>query len=350
MSNYSIPISVNYADYLKTSIKNWSSYKKQTRATLDHWDSIGENPLSASMSANVHNCGSWLYFRHYDEIEKSTLHKARFCKKDKLCPACAMRRATKQVDKVMGQLRVHPDLIEGSWYLIVLPVIHTAEEDFMTVFNRLQTGLKGINKAMRNVRSGQGTENYFADNFDGIMYSIEETKTQNGWNIHANLLCRSSKPLTGLIMKPSVKGKKRASYWHPDAVETWRNLTSSINVSISPINAKDPEALYSNLREVFKYSLKFQDLSPDDLLIAYRCLYGRRLLGTMGTLRNLKTDVDLNGDDVENQMFTESFLTFVSLRSGYRIEWHRRGKVYSNGFAIYEADPYDDELMYPLKE
>jgi hypothetical protein len=341
MENYTIPIPASYAEYLQKSIKKWTSHKKKVRSTLDHWDSIGENPLSPQTSSRVHNCGSWLYFRNYEEIDQNTLKKANFCNKDKLCPACASRRANKQVEKVLGQLSSNPSIMDGYWYYIVLPVRHSADESLGVVFERLQKGLKGISKALRNVRNGQGTENYFAQNFDGIMYSIEETRTENGWNVHANLMCRSATPLKGLIKKP--KQHKRVSYWHPDMVETWQQLTGSINVSISPICVTDQQALFENLHEIFKYSLKFQDLSPDDMLIAYRTLYGRRLLGTMGTLRGLKTDVELNGDGVENQLFIETMVTCHGTKIHYRIDYHRRGKVYSNGFAIYEALPYDED-------
>jgi len=342
MKNYSIPITALYAEYLDKSIKKWTSHKRHVRKTLDYWDSIHENPLSPQTSARVHNCGSWLYFRNYEEIDKNTLKKANFCNKDKICPACASRRANKQVEKVLGQLSSNPSLMDGYWYYIVLPVRHTADESLSVVFERLQKGLKGINQAIRDVARGRGTENYFAQ-FDGIMYSIEETKTENGWNVHANLLCRSEKPLKGLIKKPKSKKGKREVFWHPDAVETWQHLTNSINVSISPIDVSDQKELFENLHEVFKYSLKFQDLNPDDMLTAYRSLFGRRLLGSMGTLRGLKTDVKLNGDDVENQIFIETMVTCHGSRIAYTIDYHIRGKVYKNGYSIYEALPYDDE-------
>lgn len=347
MKNYTIPISVSYAEYLQKTIKKWTSHKIKVRSTLDYWDSIHENPLSPQTSARVHNCGSWLYFRNYEEIDQNTLKKANFCNKDKLCPACASRRAHKQVEKVLGQLSSNPSIMDGYWYYIVLPVRHSAEESLGVVFERLQKGLKGIGQSLRNVARGQGTENYFAQNFDGIMYSIEETRTENGWNVHANLLCRSPKPLNGLIKKPKGKGK-RGAYWHPDMVETWQQLTGSINVSISPICVTDQQALFENLHEIFKYSLKFQDLSPDDMLIAYRTLYGRRLLGTMGTLRGLKTDVELNGDGVENQLFIETMATCHGSEIRYTIAYHRRGKVYTGGYAIYEALPYDEEINRQL--
>jgi len=347
MMNYSTAISAFHADFLKKSYKEWTSYKKKARSTLDYWDSIHENPLTPQASARVHNCGSWLHFRNWTNLDESKLIKADFCNKDKICPACAGRRAIKQVKKVFGQLHSNPDLLDGYWYYIVLPVHHTVDEDFMTVFNRLQKGLKGINQAIRNVSRGQDSDNYFAQ-FDGIMYSIEETYTKNGWNIHANLLCRSSSPLLGLKKKSNKETKKkRVSFWHPDAVETWQQLTGSINVSISPVNVKDDESLLSDLSEIFKYSLKFQDLSPDKMLIAYRCLYKRRLLGSMGSLRSLKTDADLNGQDEEDNRKENEMITDTHTRCDTNIvrftDYHRIGKQYKNGYIIFEALPYDED-------
>jgi hypothetical protein len=348
MSNYTTPISAFHAEFLKKSIKEWTSYKKKARSTLDYWDSIGENPLTPQASARVHNCGSWLHFRNWVDLDESKLLKADFCNKDKICPACAGRRAMKQVKKVFGQLQSNHDLLDGHWTYHVLTVHHSIEEDFMTVFNRLKKGIDGINRAMQNVRAGQDTQNYWAKNIDGIMYSIEETYTKNGWNIHVNMLCHSSKPLQGLIKKPKRETKKkRDTFWHPDAVETWKQLTGSINVSISPVNVKDDEQLLSDLSEIFKYSLKFQNLSPDMMLIAYRNLYKRRLLGTMGTLRGLKTEVDLNAQDEEDQLKENQMITDTHQRcdtnrirfSGY----HRLGKQYRGGYCIFEALPYDED-------
>lgn len=335
MQNYNIPITSDYYDFLEKSKNKLQKSKKHTRAVLDYWDSIHENPLTPSMNANVHNCSSWLKFRHYEELNKKTLYKARFCKKDKICPACAARRASKQVQKVMQQLQSNSDLLSGYWYYIVVPVKHHMGEDFITVFNRLQIALKAINQAIRNEARGQNSNNWFSQ-FNGIMYSIEETKTQNGWNIHANLLCRSNVPVSGLIKKP----KKENTFWSVEAVKTLESIADgSKNISISPINVSNEENLLKNLQEVFKYSLKFQDLHPEDLLTAYLCLYKKRLLGTMGTLRGLKIEVDLQGDEVENQIFIETMMLYTSK---YFIRGHQKGKVYKNGYSIYSTDYFEE--------
>ena len=327
-------ISVDYYDFLQKSIKKLTKSKKHVSDVIDSWDDKQQNPLTPMASSRVFNCGSWLKFRHYEDINKKTLYKARFCKKDKICPACSARRASKQVSKVHNQLTSNPELLKANWYYIVLPVHHNSSEDFMTVFDRLQNGLKSINQSIRNVARGQNSNNFFSQ-FDGIMYSIEETKTQNGWNIHANLLVRTKSPLIGLIKKKGYN-----SFWNREAVETWKEIADgSQNISISPINVSNSEVLIKNLQEVFKYSLKFQELSPDDLLIAYNCLFRKRLLGTMGTLRGLSVDVDLQGDEVENEIFIETLYHYTKK---YILSSHRRGKVYKDGYSIYEDDYFEE--------
>ena len=205
----------------------------------------------------------------------------------------------------------------------------------MTVFNRLQKGLKSINQSIRDVSRGRNSNNWFSQ-FDGIMYSIEETKTKNGWNIHANLLVRCSDSIVGLLKKKGFN-----SFWNKEAVETWKEIAEdSKNISISPINVSNSEELIKNLQEIFKYSLKFQELSPDDLLIAYNCLFRKRLLGTMGLLRGLKINVELQGDEVENEVFIETLYHYTKK---YILSGHQRGKVYKNGYTIYEADMYEED-------
>jgi len=336
MSNYNIPISEDYNDFLKKSIFKLKKSKKQVKITLDYWDSIKENPLSPNMNANVYNCGSWLKFRNYIDLDKNSLHKARFCKKDKICPACAARRAAKQVQKVYKELYSNEDLLKGNWYYIVMPVVHNSSEEFGTVFKRVQTALKKINQAIRNEERGKNSNNWFT-NFDGIYYSIEETKTDNGWNVHANLLCRSKKPLQGLIRKHPKKNN--GVFWNLDAVETLKQIAEgSLNISISPIKVSNKEELLKNLQEVFKYSLKFQELSPDDLLIAYRGLYRKRLIGTMGTLRGLSTDIKFNDEEIEDELFIETIYHYIKT---YKLSSQKMGKTYKNGQTIYQAEDYE---------
>ena len=329
--NPKLHINADYAEFMSKATKRIRSSKQRTLKFLDWCDATHQSPFTPSMNANIAQCASWLQFRDYEK-NGHKLTNARFCKKDKVCPACAMRRASKQVQKVYKELYSNPDLMKGYWYYIVLPVHHKASEDFSTVFNRLGGGLKKINQAIRDFKRGRDPHNFFTM-FDGIMYSIEETKTENGWNIHANLLVRSDKPIRDLK-------QKKGGYWSPSMVETWKELTGSVNVSINPINMKNEDSLMKNLMEVFKYSLKFQDLKNEDLLIAYRGTYRKRLLGAMGSLRALKTDVKLEGDDVVNDVFVES--QFVWIRDKFVFRGHQRGRVGTSGHVFYEADSYDE--------
>ena len=324
-------INADYATFMQKALKRYTKSNEQRNSFLDWCDETHQNPFTPAMNSNIANCSSWLKFRDY-ENNGQKLSNARFCKKDKVCPACAMRRASKQVKKVYNELYSNPDLLKGYWYYIVLPVRHDSTEEFGTVYDRLQGGLKSIAKALRNVKSGQNSDNFFTM-FDGMMYSIEQTKTENGWNVHANLLCRSEKPIKDLK-------RKKGSFWSPSMVETWKELTGSLNVSVNPIQITNEDDLMKNLMEVFKYSLKFQDLAHEDLLTAYRGTYRKRLLGTMGTLRKLKTDVSLNGDDVEDDLFIETRFTWI--KDKYDFRGHQKGKVYKNGYTIYEADHYDE--------
>lgn len=332
-------INADYAEFMSKATKRITKAKVRTLSFLDWLDDTHQSPFTPSMNANISKCASWLQFREY-ENHGHKLTDARFCKKDKVCPACAMRRASKQVQKVYNELYSNSDLLTGYWYYIVLPVKHNATEEFGTVYERLTGGLKKINQAIRNVNRGQSSDNFFTM-FDGIMYSIEQTKTENGWNIHANLLCRSDTPINDLKLKPKRGYNKQTDvYWSPSMVKTWKELTGSINVSINPINVKSEDSLMLNLMEIFKYSLKFQDLKNEDLLIAYRGTYRKRLLGSMGSLRQLKTDVSLLGDDVKEDVFIES--SFVWIRNKFVFRGHIKGRVGTKGFVFYEAEPYVD--------
>jgi len=271
-----------------------SSFVQYVKSSNKYTQNITENLLN-----EINGCGSWLEFRNYYEVDKTKLHNANFCKKDKLCPACAMRRASKQVKKVYDYFQSNQSLKSKYWYYIVLPVKHNSTEDFETVFNRARNGLKSLKMSIRDNKRGKGKKSFFSQ-FDGFFYSFEVTKTKNGWNNHINLLCCSDKKITGIY-------KKGNTYIHNDIVRDWSKYTDNQSYihSINEIDVSNDDSLIKNLLEIFKYSLKFQDLSHDDLIEVYEKTYRKRLLGSTGCLYGLKLDVNLDGDDVLGNKFLE---------------------------------------------
>lgn len=308
-SNQSPLLTSNCLDFMSKSIIRFTKSKAKTKDLLFYVEKLNivereKHYLTKNVISSIEGCGSWLEFRNYTKVDKTKLHNANFCKKDKLCPACAMRRASKQVKKVMNYFEENPDFKKKHWYYIVLPVRHNAKESFETVFNRAKNGLNTLRKAINNNKQGKGHKSFFSQ-FEGLFYSFEVTKTENGWNNHINLLCCSDKPIKDIYSYVDRNGKK--IYQHKEILHDWAKYTDnkSFMHSINKIDVGTEEELIKNLLEIFKYSMKFQDLKPKDLLEAYKSTYKKRLLGAFGSLYNIKTDVDLDGDEVLGKEFLE---------------------------------------------
>ena len=299
------PLTNQTFEFLKKTIKRFTRSKKRTDSLLEfafQKDTLylQNHNINNKVLEAVSGCGSWLEFRNYYKQDITKLHNANFCKKDKLCPACAMRRASKQVKKVFDYLQVNQELRAKNWYYIVLPVKHNKDEDFETVFNRARGGLDTIRQAIRDNKRGKGKKSFFSL-FDGLFYSFEVTKTKNGWNNHINILACTDYNIPGIY-------KKGKTFVHDDIMRDWARYTdnNSFVHSINKIDTSTDEVMIKNLLEVFKYSLKFQSLKNEDLLEVYKYTYRKRLLGAFGCLYGIKVeDVELSGDDVLDVKFLE---------------------------------------------
>jgi hypothetical protein len=263
---------------------------------------------------SISDCSSWVEFREYTKLEKTTLHNANFCKRHKVCKACAMRRSAKQVQKYHKIITSSPDLMSKSWYYIVLPVKHNINESFSTVYERVNDAIGKIRKARRNTRGKS-----FFRQFDGIMIALEVTKSSNGWNIHLNLLCCTDNKIQGIK-------KRGGTFIHDELIENWRKVTdnNSFIVSINELNFNDGDELQKNLLEIFKYTLKFSDMSNQDLLEVYKNTFGKRLLRGWGIFNGLKEEIDLSDTELIGQEYIELIVRFV--RGNYQ-EYSRTRKI-----------------------
>jgi hypothetical protein len=274
--------------------------------------SFGEGKRYANLVDSLDACGSFLEFRWYKKSDKTKLHHANFCKRDKLCPACAVRRAYKQQLRFMQSLKAAPQLLDLDWYYIVIPVVHHAHESFETVFERLSRVVRSIVKACNKKRNGgrPGIWGYF----DGAMYSIETTKTKNGWNVHLNLLINAPRAGHRLELVPVRNRRGQISLQNPKIGEFLQRVADGSRMhNISPLDFSDSEAIRDNLVEVLKYSLKFSSLNEADLLEVYSKTYRKRLFGTFGNLRGLDLEgVELDSDEV----LDEDFVRIMFARSG----------------------------------
>ena len=275
---------------------------KKIGVDYDHFQEVfGTGKRFENFKKNLDDCGSWLEFRHYYKKDVTKLHTGNFCKKDKLCPACAVRRAYKQQQKFLKALEVDKSLINRNWYYIVIPVKHSRDEDIDIVYNRLDKVRKSIIKAINNKKNGKKSGIW--GQFDGGMGSIEVTKTHNGWNVHLNLLINAPKGIK-FNLKQVKNRKGQISIQNKEITQFLKRVANSQMHNISKLDFGTAEDIKSNLVEVLKYSFKFSSLNTVDLLKVYIAFYRKRLFFTFGNLWGLKLEnVELENDDVIDTEF-----------------------------------------------
>jgi len=267
---------------------------------------FGSGKRFQNFTKRLRDCGSYLTFRHYHKKDVTKLHNANFCKADKVCPACAVRRAYKQQQKFLRAWRIDKELQSKNWYYIVIPVKHSSDETIEQVYARLDKVRKSILQAIRDKKRGKVWG--FWSKFDGGMGSIEVTHTRNGWNVHLNLLICSDIEIEMREKRTRDRnGNVKINYINDDLMDHLRRVGDGSYVhNIAKIDTTSEEALKSNLVEILKYSLKFSSLSTIDLVKVYMNLYRKRLFFTYGCLWGMKLDdVELEGDEIIDDEFIE---------------------------------------------
>lgn len=230
----------------------------------------------------LYHCATHLYLRNY-ETGQTTL-TGQSCKLHNLCPLCAITRAGKYLRAYREKFKT---LFKANKKLRCFYLVLTVKDgpDLAERFTHLEKALRQLIQRRRYAvcaRNGKKAYNFalgsvFANVTAGA-YSIEVKRGENSgeWHPHANVL---------LVSDKWIKVE--------DIINEWYLLTGdSFIVNIKQV--KDREAGFC---EIFKYALKFSDMTPADTWLAYTTLHKKRLFGSFGAFRGLEVvddSVDLS--------------------------------------------------------
>lgn len=314
------------------------AYRKREKPTVV--PDLFEKAFSAkNFWKDLQDCGSWLEMRYWYDHDKTKLHHANFCKRDKLCAPCAVRRAYKQQNKFFDIMRAEPDLLAKDWFYIVMPVKHNRAEPLEVVLQRVAKMKKAlINsirlKRQRNRHGRPVASRAFWSAFDGGMFAEEITKTRNGWNVHLNLLMNAPAGTTfDLVEYRQIwNDKEKVTLSSPELSEWMKeNANGSVINSVQKLDFSNEDSLRSALVEVLKYSLKFHSLNRVEMLEVFAKTVRHRFFGTFGNLwgKGLTADIELDGDFELDGEFLE--MIFTRSKFGeynmYKREIKHNGKV-----------------------
>lgn len=262
--------------------KSMEGYLRDTHCTED----------AIKCADRLSSCGEWLVFRHYFTADQVRLVAGNFCQLTKLCPLCAIRRGARNLQVYLERFNLlllqNPSLLP---YFVTLTVKNGP--DLKERYHHLTEALRKAINARRQQRNGNGRGQSEFGNFAGGVISIEVTNRGADFHPHAHALV--------LCERPPDPFKLSAE---------WRKKTGdSYIVDVRPIDQRDPIGAFC---EIFKYAMKFQDMSLENNWRAHLDLKKARLLISFGLFWGVKVPVTLTDEPLDDLPFVDLFFRYLS--------------------------------------
>lgn len=293
------------------NVRRLSAHKRRSRCQAEYIYKYGGDKNAVKIAKSVYECGDSLELLLAGE--STSTNTAPFshhnpCRKNTLCPLCAIKRAAKAIYTYKAKYEVwkklQPDL---KLYYVVLTV--KDGPDLEERFNHLLAALKKLLHQRRMAaaaKTGSKSNKYALKSvFSGVFagaYSVEVGRGKNSgeWHPHINLLLLSTEE----IYKTKLEHE-------------WRKLTGDSYITY--VSAKKPEEENKAFIEIFKYALKFSAMTFADTWLVYQTLQGKRLFGSFGLFRGLdiENDTPHPDDDIYAKLlyqFRSPFYELTNIR------------------------------------
>ena len=264
-------------------------------------------------------CANYLLFKHYYTLDKYKLAGLRTCKKHMLCPFCSAIRASKQAtayhEKMLVILKENPKLKPVFMTLTV-----KNGDDLKERFNHLKNSFQTLQTARRKwLKRGNGHNELCKAH--GIVFAYEITNNGKGWHPHLHMV---------LLVDDWIDRDKLSDQWKAitgdsHVVDVRRIKPSKFAVDSSNAESKKNDDYSDGFMEVFKYAMKFTELTHHQIWLAHETLSptGRltRLQGSIGLFRGVPVP-DTMTDDViaDNAPFMLILYRFLK-GAGYSVEF-----------------------------
>ncbi|MER2511036.1 MAG: protein rep [Nitrosomonas ureae] len=281
------------AESLPARLARYARAKDRALAMRDYLRSLCD--AAATRAADLlGDCGNYLNFRHYYTVGRVLLYAACFCKQHLICPLCAIRRGSKTLEAYLERYQAvcqqYPALRP---YLLTLTIKDGPDLDER--FRHLTQSFQVLKNRRRfilgNVRSAMWTEFAKVEGAVGS-YEVKRGKNSGGWHPHIHMVVLCEKPIDPVALK-----------------REWESITrDSFMIDVRPFREDQEPA--EGFMEVFKYAVKFGDLSlPDNWEVA-RYLFNARLLFSLGVFRGVKVPESLTDEPLDSLPYFDLFYRY----------------------------------------
>lgn len=281
---------VDEAELLGERIARYGQAHARSLLMLEHLRGA-PSPEATKTASGLATCGNYLHFREYFTVGKVRLHNATFCKQHLVCPLCAIRRGAKALGAYLTRWQViQEERPELRPYLLTLTVKNGDDLDERQ--EHLTKALRKLMDRRRYFNAGtRGAPYTELCKAEGAVYTLELTNKGNGWHPHCHMI----------VLAASAPSQSALS-------AEWHKITGdSMIVDCRPITGDPSEGFM----EVFKYAVKFSDLSLEDNWHAAQRLKGKRLLNSFGLFRGVQIPESLLDEPLDELPYWDRFYRYL---------------------------------------
>jgi len=224
-------------------------------------------PHENTVIGKLGRCGTVIMINQYTSIGDVRVNHFDSCDQHLLCGVCAIRRGLRlmvpNLIKYQAIQKVFPELVPLFMTITVKNGPSLSER-----FEHLVGAMRTLKKSRLNARRGDRRGLEFAKVAASLgSYEVKRGQGSGLWHPHCHVLAL-------------VEGDVECGALS----HQWRSLTGdSFMVDVRPLD--QATAPIKAFCEVFKYALKFGDLSPEDAWSAREVLRGRKLVSSAGLFR-----------------------------------------------------------------
>ena len=287
-------------DQLNTRLARYSTAKERALVNLQVLKILSKKDTEAGFhaaSVKLQNCGNYLAFNYYYTVGKVRLTKASFCKQHLICPLCAIRRGAKALDAYLKRYQVVMSQ-NPSYKLSMITLTVKNGNDLAERFKHLQDSVQRIFSRRRDwLKKGLGLTEW--RKVHGYVGTYELTNQGKGWHPHAHIMVLHTETFNYKALKTE-----------------WLAITGDSHV-LNVSAAQHPHAPEIDFLEVFKYAVKFSDMTPEQNIHAWTVLRGRRLLFSGGEFRGVEIPDELSDEILDDLPYVELFFQYTP--TGYKL-------------------------------
>lgn len=287
-----------YSTAKKRGLENSNYLSKLHKQLSSEADHGVLTEIVRTTSIRLKECGHYLKFNHYYTVGKVRLTKASFCKQHLICPLCAIRRGAKTLKAYTYRHRVIT-AENPCWRLSMITLTVKNGDVLEERFDHLQKAMNCIFERRRDwLKKGWGKTEW--RKVHGYVGTYEVTKDngfgqikETGWHPHAHIMVLHTE-----------------SFDYRALQEEWKDITGDSHV-LNVSAAHHPDEPELDFLEVFKYAVKFSDLTPLDNTTAFLALRGRRLLFSGGAFRGVDVSESLEDLLLDDLPYIELMYRYI---------------------------------------